>query len=126
MSPKNVKIKEAVHLFFRNYAKFDGRSTRSEFWWGMLVLLVGNVVLRGLGFAVPFFNTIHLIFWLATLVPAIAVAIRRFHDIGKSGYYVLLLIIPAFGILIDIYFLAQPGDTIPNQYGEPADFGQPY
>lgn len=133
MSPKNVKIKEAVHLFFRNYAKFDGRSTRSEFWW---VFLVGVIILSVFGMLASIFPLIltvllplviilYIIFSLAVLVPSIAIMIRRLHDTGKSGYYILLCLTPVT-ILIVLYFLAQPGDPRPNQYGEPADFGQPY
>jgi uncharacterized membrane protein YhaH (DUF805 family) len=58
-----------------------------------------------------------LLFMLAVLVPNIAVAVRRLHDVGKSGWMVLIGLIPLFGWIYLIYLYVQPGETGPNQYG---------
>lgn len=120
MSPKNVDIKEAIQLFFKNYTNFNGRSTRSEFWWVMLASFVVGFVLGILSAITPIFTVIAGLFSLAILVPSIAIEIRRLHDIGKSGYYILICLIPLVGSLILLYFLAQPSEPGSNQYGDPA------
>lgn len=112
MSPKNVDIKEAIQLFFKNYVNFNGRSTRSEYWWAFLAYYVVYLVLNGIGMATGL-AFLALLFSLATFIPFIAVGIRRMHDIGKSGWF---LLIPFY----NLYLLAQPSDPNPNQYGDPA------
>ncbi|HRR75866.1 MAG TPA: DUF805 domain-containing protein [Ruminococcus sp.] len=120
MSPKNVDIKEAVQLFFKNYTNFNGRSTRSEFWWVMLASFIVGFVLGILSALTPIFTVIAVIFCIAIIVPSIAVEIRRLHDTGKSGWFILICLVPMVGSLILLYFLAQPSDPNSNQYGDPA------
>jgi uncharacterized membrane protein YhaH (DUF805 family) len=112
MSPKNVDIKEAVQLFFKNYTKFDGRSTRSEFWWAFLAYYIASIVIGGIAGATGLLILTSL-YSLATIIPMIALEIRRMHVIGKCGWYIL---IPIY----NLYLFAQPSDPNPNQYGEPA------
>ena len=120
MSPKNVDIKEAVQLFFKNYTNFNGRSTRSEFWWVVLANVIVCAVLCVLMAISSVFIALYAIYALAIIVPNIAVTIRRLHDIGKSGWYYFVCLIPFVGGLVLLYFLAQPSDPNSNQYGDPA------
>ena len=80
----NVDFITAIKLFFANYANFNGRSTRAEFWWAQLFLFLVNLVpslFRS--------QTLTGIITLALLIPNLAVLTRRFHDIGKSGWWVV-------------------------------------
>ena len=120
MSPKNVDIKEAIQLFFKNYTNFNGRSTRSEFWWVMLACFILGFVFGLLGAVSSIFTVLMVIVELAIIVPNLALEIRRMHDIGKSGWYILVALGPLVGGLIVLYWFAQPSDPNPNQYGDPA------
>lgn len=137
-------------LGFKQYAVFDGRASRSEFWWywllTYLILLVfvvpmfvgfiswisrcGNTDLTGSCSTQSFLAlnlfTIPANLWsLAILVPSIAVSVRRLHDIGYSGVYYLFYLIPIVGLVLMIVWGARQGDRGPNQYGlEPAK-GEP-
>ncbi|MEZ5174852.1 MAG: DUF805 domain-containing protein [Acidimicrobiia bacterium] len=103
------------HLLFR----FDGRINRAKFWIGVVVLwvveLVVLLILRsaGIGFALLSFLILVVIIW-----PALAIQVKRWHDRGKSGWFVLVALIPFVGwlwVLIECGFLE--GDPGENQYG---------
>ena len=117
----------AVKRFYRNYAKFSGRASLSEFWWVALVLALVYLVLVGLGFGLgaatgytdwqgqlqlgtagtPFFLVLGAI-ELGSVVPLVAVAVRRLHDAGYSGFRLFLYFVPFVGALALIVFLATP------------------
>ena len=59
------------------------------------------------------------LFGLATILPALAASVRRLHDIGKSGWWVLLHLIPVIGFLVMLYFYLQPSEPGTNEYGPP-------
>ena len=119
-----MSFQEAIQTVFSKYATFGGRARRSEYWYFMLLVCCVNVVIRILAMIVgdnsiltPVLAGISMIFSLGVLVPQIAVAVRRLHDIGKSGWLYLLILIPLVGqILLIVWFCtdSQPGD---NQYG---------
>ncbi|WP_109505631.1 DUF805 domain-containing protein [Nocardioides speluncae] len=104
----------------KNYTKFDGRAGRNEFWMFFLfhviifvvLSIIDSVVLSANGFGI-----LSGLYWLGTIVPSIAVGIRRFHDIGKPGIWILLGLIPCVGGLVLLYFYAQES-VGPNEYGE--------
>lgn len=80
----NVDFITAIKLFFANYANFNGRSTRAEFWWAQLFLFLVNLVLNFVLKSVPFLGVV----WsLAILLPSLAIATRRLHDINRSGWW---------------------------------------
>jgi len=95
-----------------NYANFSGRATRPEYWWFFLANLILSVVL---GF-LPFIGNIYS---LAVIVPGIAAAMRRLHDTGRSGWWLLLVLIPIVGWIIVIVWLATPGNPEANEHGAP-------
>ncbi|MGB0738162.1 MAG: DUF805 domain-containing protein [Ilumatobacteraceae bacterium] len=95
-----------------NYANFSGRATRPEYWWFFLANLILSVVL---GF-LPFIGNVYS---LGTLLPGIAVAMRRLHDTGRSGWWLLLVLIPIVGWIIVIVWLATPGNPEANEHGAP-------
>ena len=98
-SQKSVGFVEAFLLYFRRYADFKGRSRRSEYWWATLAIsLLGSVISA----IVP---DLAWIWSLATLVPGLAICVRRLHDIGKSGWNYLWILLPLVGpILLIIWF----------------------
>lgn len=107
---ESVGIVEATKLFFVRYADFGGRSRRSEYWWASLAIgLIGGM----LSVVVPELSGL----WsLAILVPSIAICVRRLHDIGKSGWWYLLILIPLVGtILLLIWYCTD--STGDNQWG---------
>ncbi len=107
----------------KKYAVFSGRAARKEYWMFVLFNIVISVVLsiidRFIGTSTLLLGSGLLsgIYSLAILCPGIAVSMRRLHDIGKSGWWVLIGLVPLVGAIVLIVFAAmdsQPGD---NQYG---------
>ncbi len=90
---------EAISSVFSKYATFSGRAMRSEFWWWKLFAVLT-------GFVTGMVEAVGLIWSLATFLPDIAVTVRRLHDMNRSGWWCLLLIVPA--ILIGIAPFAYP------------------
>jgi len=109
----------------RRYADFDGRAGRAEFWWFILVLYgiqIAIVVLGAvLGTFSPALETVStVILWvhgLGTLLPSLAVTARRLHDTGRSGWWMLISLIPFVGWIPLLIFLLLPSDPDPNEYG---------
>ncbi len=108
-----MDIKTAVITCLTKYVDFDGRASRSEFWWFtlacFLVAFVIGLIAGPLGMIVS----------LATLLPSLAVAVRRLHDIGKSGWWILIGLIPLIGWLIAIYWATKEGQSESNNWGAP-------
>jgi uncharacterized membrane protein YhaH (DUF805 family) len=101
------------------YAKFDGRANRAEFWWFTLFNFIVNAVLNVLGQASDLFMVVGILYSLALLIPSIAVGMRRLHDVNRSGWWLLISLVPCVGIIVLIVFFATEGDRGPNQYGPP-------
>lgn len=110
----------------KNYAVIDGRARRTEYWMFALINFIVIFILSIID-AMIFREGVQVLMWvyqLAVLVPAIAVAIRRLHDIDKSGYWYLLIFIPILGWLVLLFFACTPGTSGQNTYG-PDPIGQP-
>ena len=101
---------EAIQTCFRQYATFEGRASRSEYWWWVLFVVAGSLAAELIG------SLISGVFALATLVPFIAVAARRMHDTDRSGWWQLINFIPLIGWIIFIVWAAQEGKE-PNRFG---------
>lgn len=112
---RQVGMAEAVKLYFSNYINFEGRSNRGEYWWAALALFLISLVLGVIDgvLGMQLFGTI---FSLATLVPSIAIGIRRLHDIDKSGWW-LLIALTGIGIFVLLYFFIQKPTPGPNRFG---------
>ena len=120
---------EALTTVFRNkYATFSGRASRSEYWWGYLGLAVTSTVLQifwvvgtialldfGQIAAVP--SLIALVAALGLIIPSIAVNVRRLHDTGKSGWMLLIILIPCIGFILWIVWMVEDGQAHDNAYG---------
>lgn len=111
--------------FWKNYVNFSGRTSRENYWWAILCNIIVSVLLSILvalfGAIVPVLSfipvTLTNIFNLAIIIPTLAVAVRRFHDINKPWYYLLFSLIPLVGMIILIVYFCQAGDLGANQYG---------
>lgn len=127
-------------LPYRRYAEFSGRSRRREYWmFGLFYLLVfvvlnalfgTNEVTRtptGFGYGsrlVGGGGFVGGLFALASFIPALALSVRRLHDQGRSGWMLLLGLIPFFGGFVLLVFMCLEGTRGPNQYGpDPKDPG---
>ncbi len=128
-----MDFQTAVRTCLRKYAVFEGRASRPEFWWFILFVVLGKLVfgvLDGIVFAsmmgpVTMGPGVHgwemggmlgigggplaALFGLAMLLPSIAAGARRLHDVGRSGWWLLLWFIPLFGWLVLLYWFVQPG-----------------
>ena len=132
-----MSFTEAVRNCLGNYTKFDGRATRSEFWWFylfvVLVSIVGYIpflIFAGLGASAEsgssvaglfgILGVIWMIIWfvviIALYIPFLAVGCRRLHDRGQSGWLQLLLFVPCGNIVLLVFWVMEgtPGD---NAYG---------
>ncbi|MGW1883523.1 DUF805 domain-containing protein [Streptomyces sp. NPDC001970] len=100
----------------KNYAGFGGRARRKEYWMFVLFNVIFAAVLLGIGFAIES-QIPYAIYILATLIPALAAAVRRLHDTGRSGWWLLISFVPLVGGIILLVFLASDGKPEENQYG---------
>ena len=110
-------------VVLERYAKFDGRAGRAEYWWFFLATFIIGLVINLLTTISSAFYILSFIYFLAVLVPSLAVAVRRLHDTDKSGWFMLLALIPIVGFIILIVFLATPGTPGPNHHGSVTDSG---
>jgi len=99
----------------QHYADFEGRARRTEYWMFTLVNIIIAVVVA-IVFGLIHLRFVSTLYSLAVLVPGIAVGVRRLHDIDKSGWFLLLALIPLVNIWL-IVLLATEGTRGPNQYG---------
>ena len=111
-------------LPLKRYAEFTGRSRRKEYWMFFLFIIAVSVglgiveAILGLSATIgDAYGPISLLFMLAIFIPSLAVQVRRFHDQGKSGWFVLLNFIPLLGSLIVLVFMCLDGTDGPNEYG---------
>ena len=120
---------EAVKSFWSKYATFKGRSRRSEYWFIQLFLVLTNLAVAAIdlilmnGDVERFIangggGIVGLIWILVTIVPALAVLVRRLHDTGKSGWWVLIGLVPFVGTVVLFVFSVLNSDAGENKYGE--------
>ncbi|MBX9903864.1 MAG: DUF805 domain-containing protein [Burkholderiales bacterium] len=104
---------ESIGTCFKKYATFDGRATRSEYWWFFLFTFLVSVALGIVS------EVLSGLFTLAVLLPSLAVGARRLHDIDKSGWFLLVWFIPIIGWIIMIVWAVQEGKE-PNRFSAAA------
>jgi len=99
-----------------NYLNFNGRARRSEYWYFTLCNTIILALLIFLGLFTDIGLIPYVLYALAVFLPGIAVAVRRLHDTGKSGAFLLLSLLPLLNIWVLIVLLTE-GDRGPNMYG---------
>ncbi len=108
-------------VVLQRYAKFDGRAGRAEFWWFVLANFLIYIVLAILMNVASIFFVLYIVYAIGTIIPSIGVAIRRLHDTNKSGWFLLIGLIPFVGVIILIVFYATEGTSGPNDHGAAAE-----
>jgi uncharacterized membrane protein YhaH (DUF805 family) len=98
---------------------FTGRALRSEYWYWILGIVIISVVLSIIDISIGT-QVLSYLFSLATLLPGLAVGARRLHDTDRSGWWLLLGLIPLVGAIILIVWFATEGTSGPNRFGGPA------
>ncbi|HCL67400.1 MAG TPA: DUF805 domain-containing protein [Rhizobium sp.] len=114
-----MTFQESVSTVLSKYMDFNGRAARPEFWWFALFSFLVNIVASVIDeiiFGVGILDTLSA---LALLLPSLAVGARRLHDIDRSAWWLLLVLVPIVGWIVLIYFNVQPGQQGENQYGQP-------
>lgn len=134
-----MSFMDSIKTCLGKYATFSGRAQRSEFWWFMLFLLIAQIVLgqidgmifepkelvnmtstmqEGYNFDFSYQpQPITGIFMLAMLLPNLGVSVRRLHDTGRSGWWLLIGLIPLIGIILLIVWFATKGNEGDNDHG---------
>ena len=138
MNSRNVKpsmsLGESLTSVFNKYATFTGRARRSEYWWfsicyyalvfifnigqlGMMIqVMTGEMSNNDPSFTIMLMASV--VVGLGLFLPALAVTVRRFHDIGKSGWNILWAAIPLVGVIVVLVWMCQDSDVVANRYGE--------
>ena len=107
---------------FNKYADFTGRARRMEYWSFLLFNAIAAIVamildiLLGLTF-VDTYGPFYMIYGLATFIPGLAVTVRRLHDVGKSGWYYLIALIPLVGAILLLVWLFTDSKPGANKWG---------
>ena len=120
-----MSFMDAVKSSFQQYVGFSGRATRSEFWFfylsfvvasmGMLVLtIVSAFVLDAL---MGLMGLLSMVTTLAFFLPSLSVTVRRLHDLGKSGWMFLVVLIPLAGLILLLVWCISDGEAFDNAYG---------
>ena len=115
-----MSFTDAIRDGFSKYVTFSGRSSRSAYWWwylfGVLVLVVSLAIDYALGAG----GILYALVALAMLLPNLAVLVRRLHDSGRSGWWILIALVPLIGAIVLLVFTLQGSDP-PNQWGNGPD-----
>lgn len=112
--PKN-SVFQSFKLFFSGYTDFKGRTRRSDYWHVVLI----NVLINAVCVCIPIVGYgLLALYTLATIVPSIALCVRRLHDIGKSGIHLLLFLVPLAGAILMIVWFTTDSQPSENQYGQ--------
>lgn len=120
---------QSVRTALSGYADFDGRATRPEFWWWTLFVFILSLVLQIVdgaviapllgfsAFAPEAGNPLSAVAALALLLPSLAVGVRRLRDIGRSGWWLLIALVPIIGLLVLIHWHVQPSEDGAKRFG---------
>lgn len=118
----------AIKSFWSNYTNFKGRARRSEYWYVQLFLVITNLIAAPIDLALLNWDTerflaqggggiVGLIWILVTIVPAIALLIRRLHDTDRSGWCALIGLVPLAGVIVLLVFEVENSSEGQNNYG---------
>ena len=114
-----IDFQGAIRMQFQNVLNFSGRASRSAYWWYALALFIVDVVLQIIS-GVAGSSALSLLISLILIVvglSGLSVAVRRMHDSDKTGWLLLLGLIPIVGWIIVIVFMCLPGTPGPNRFG---------
>ena len=115
----------------KKYADFSGRARRKEYWFFVLFNIIISVVLTvcdvfmGTYSAAASIGILTGIYTLAVLIPGIAVTVRRLHDTGRSGWWILIILVPLIGAIVLLIFMLIDSQAGTNAYGPSPKTGDP-
>ena len=103
---------------FKKYAVFSGRARRKEYWMFALINLLITLAVGAIETYVGSPGTVGMLYSLAVLIPSLAVSVRRLHDTGRTGWWLLIALIPLIGGIVLLVFMVQEGKEDNNDFGE--------
>ena len=124
-----MNFQDAVKSGYQNYLTFSGRASRPAFWWWFLFQIIVSIVIGlifGTGHMIADQTTMAMHYqgglianlWaLANFLPGLAIGIRRLHDVDKSGWWTLIVLIPLVGAIVLIVWYCIKGTAGPNRFG---------
>jgi len=103
----------------RKYAVFSGRAGRAEYWMFALINVLISIAIAAVDVALGFQGgaTLSSLYSIAVLLPGLGVSVRRLHDIGRTGWWILLAFVPIVGWVVLLVFMASQGQSEENEYG---------
>lgn len=112
-------MEQAVRTCLQKYATFSGRARRAEFWWWALAILLASLALNLADWLLfgSHAQPLSSLFSLAVLLPNLAVGARRLHDTDRSGWWLLIGLVPLIGLIVLLVFFVQDGTVGPNRHG---------
>ena len=112
---EDINFVQTVQICFKKFANFKDRASRSEYWWWALLTSVISIPSY-----LPYenFQVVAGLVWIVIFLPTIAVTVRRLHDLNKSGWFILISLIPILGTLILIFILIERGTLGKNRFGD--------
>jgi uncharacterized membrane protein YhaH (DUF805 family) len=111
-----MSFMDAVKSVLTQYVGFSGRARRSEYWFFVLFNILVSIVASIIGGLIKF-PLLATLVSLALLLPALAVSVRRLHDTGRTGWWLLIGLIPLVGLIVLIVFFVQDSNPGQNAYG---------
>lgn len=107
---------QAIQSGFRNYVGFTGRARRSEFWWWVLFQVLVSFVAASL-WGISRSSALYGLTTLILFLPALALEVRRLHDVGRSGWWLLISFVPLVGIILLLVWFCKDGTVGTNRFG---------
>jgi uncharacterized membrane protein YhaH (DUF805 family) len=111
-----MSFPEAVRACLSKYVTFTGRARRAEYWWFVLFVALVSVVASTIDMAADI-TLFQVIVGLALLLPNLAVAVRRLHDTDRTGWWLLIGLVPVIGGIVLLVFMLLDSDPHPNRFG---------
>ena len=108
---------EAIGTCFRKYVVFSGRAQRPEYWYWFLFEVLVSILAAIVDYAIFGIGLISTLTGVGLLLPSLAVKVRRLHDIDRSGWWMLIMLVPVGGLIILIVFACLRGTPGPNRFG---------
>lgn len=109
----------AYKEMFTRFADFNGRSTRSDYWYAALMNIIISLALNLLSNYVGIFSIIAIIYSVVLIIPSLSLTVRRFRDIGKNPWWILIALVPLVGGIIMLVFLCKPSvDSVESVVSE--------
>jgi uncharacterized membrane protein YhaH (DUF805 family) len=129
-----MNFSQAIKSVYSKYVTFSGRAARSEYWWYFLFSFIVSIVIMFIesalgmgqgvmssgdgGFSASYNGGVLSIIWsLANILPSLAVGVRRLHDTDRSGWWLLIALIPLIGFIVILVFFCLRGTAGPNRFG---------